>query len=56
MVSLIVNGGPFAKVFDSIWVFSPSARFDSAYGPLEKHIGGLKNKGGLVAELSLIHI
>ncbi len=40
-------------MFDSIWIFSPSARIDSAYGPLEKHIEGLKNKGGLVAEWDL---
>jgi hypothetical protein len=49
-VALLVQGGPFAKVFDSVWVFSPSARIDSAYGPLEKHIESLRNKGGLVAE------
>ncbi len=37
MASLIVDG-PYAKVFDSIWIFSPSARIDSTYGPIEKHI------------------
>jgi len=42
--------GPFAKVFDSVWVFSPSANIDSAYQPLEQHIKGLKNEGGRVAE------
>jgi hypothetical protein len=49
-ISLLVPGGPFASVFDSIFVFSPSARIDSAYEPLEKHIKTLKNKGGMESE------
>ena len=50
-VSLLCGkGAPYAGVFDSIWVFSPSARIDSAYEPLEKHIKTLKNKGGLIGE------
>jgi hypothetical protein len=52
-VSLLIPGGPFSDVFDSIWVFSPSAGIDSVYDPLEAHIKTLKNKGGLVAEWDL---
>ena len=47
-VALIL--GPYAKVFDSAWVFSLSANIDSAYQPLERHIKGLKDEGGMVAE------
>jgi hypothetical protein len=50
MVALLVKGGPYAHVFDSIFLFSPSSRIDSAYEPLAKHIETLKNKGGMVAE------
>jgi len=52
LVALLINSGPYAKVFDTIWVFSPSAKIDSAYEPLEKHIKTLKG-GGLVAEWDL---
>jgi hypothetical protein len=41
--------GPMKKCFDYLWIFSPSARLDSSYEPLEKHIRGLKG-GGLVDE------
>ena len=41
--------GPMKKCFDHLWVFSPSARLDSSYEPLEKHIRSLKG-GGLVDE------
>jgi hypothetical protein len=50
LVSLLIPGGPYAKVFDSIWLFSPSAKIDSAYEPLEKHIKTLKGGGGVIAE------
>ena len=52
VVALLIPGGPYAKVFDSIWLFSPSARIDSTYEPLEKHIKTLKG-GGVVAEWDL---
>jgi hypothetical protein len=44
--------GPFKTVFDNVWIFSPSALLDTAYGPLEKHIKTLKG-GGLVGEWDL---
>jgi hypothetical protein len=45
--------GPFRKVFDAVWVFSPSAKIDSIYEPLEKHFKTLKNGGGLIGEWDL---
>jgi hypothetical protein len=50
-VALIL--GPYRNCFDSVWLFSPSARIDSAYEPLGKHIEGLKNRGGMVDEWDL---
>jgi hypothetical protein len=44
--------GPFKTVFDAVWIFSPSALLDTAYGPLENHIKTLKG-GGLVGEWDL---
>jgi len=51
---LCSKGAPYRDVFDSIWVFSPSAKINSAYEPLEKHIKTLKNKGGLIGEWDLV--
>ena len=45
LIALLVPPGPYAKVFDSIWLFSPSAKIDSAYEPLGKHIKTLKGEG-----------
>jgi hypothetical protein len=45
--------GPFRTVFDAVWVFSPSAKIDSVYEPLEKHFKTLKNGGGLIGEWDL---
>jgi hypothetical protein len=52
LVALLIPGGPYAKVFDAIWLFSPSANIDSAYEPLVKHIKTL-GAGGVFDEWDL---
>ena len=36
---------PYAKVFDKVYVFSPSVEIDSAWDPVREHAKGLKHSG-----------
>ena len=48
LVSLIL--GPYKKIYDAIYVFSPSVEIDSAWDPVRDHVKNLKNKGEFFSE------